>query len=32
MAQEQRKADEWEVYALEYLSSHLLIPAMQNDQ
>lgn len=29
---EQRNADEWELYALEHLPSHLLIPAMQHQQ
>ena len=31
-ALEQRKGDEWELYALEHLPSHLLIPAMQQEQ
>lgn len=28
----ERKGDEWELYALEHLPSHLLIPAMQQEQ
>lgn len=31
-ALESRKGDEWEIYALEYLPSHLLIPAMQEKE
>ncbi len=31
LALEQRNADEWEVYALEHLPSHLLIAAMQSE-
>jgi hypothetical protein len=31
LALEQRNGDEWEVYALEHLPSHLIIPAMQSE-
>ena len=31
-ALEQRKVDEWEIYALEHLPSHLLISGMQDDK